>query len=78
MTKDALKMIKEHLRSFHFETAFPLILEAVEELLEIYGSSDTEGLNGFMQMISEAMENKDVIRLCDITEYILYPQLINS
>ncbi len=70
--------IKENLRNFNFDIAFPMILKSVEDLIQLPQKMDTGQLNELLLLINEAMENKDVIRLCDITEHILYPQFIET
>lgn len=70
-----IEVLKNDLRSFDFEKAFAKSVVLIELLINNSIPEEQEELMQIIALYNEAMEIKDVIRMCDILEYIIKPEL---
>ncbi|MDF2840363.1 MAG: hypothetical protein K0Q99_1135 [Clostridia bacterium] len=69
-----IEILKNDLRNFDFEKAFSKSVSLMELLLSNSLPEEQEELFQIITLYNEAMEIRDVIRMCDILDYIIKPE----
>lgn len=71
-----VKELKNLLREKHWEEAITILTSVLENVVNQRPESQyDEHFNGILNFINQAVDCQDIILLCDLIEYELYPYI---
>lgn len=78
MNRVVIEQVLAAYKAFEFERAHEKFLREIERAFKKLNEEQQKELASFLELYEEAYKNSDVIRICDIICYYIYPFVHNA